>query len=111
MCLARNINIGAEALRSGAAYWQDMVDSVALEVQRSLDFFDSNFSQPAISSLTLAPMGFDSAELMVKLGEALGIALQPLEIAELLDGQIPPDRPAQCLLAIGAALRTEMVSS
>jgi MSHA biogenesis protein MshI len=111
MCLARNINIGAEALRAGAAYWQEMVDSVALEVQRSLDFFDSNFSQPAISSLTLAPMGFDSAELMVKLGEALGIALQPLEIAELLDCQILPDRPAQCLLAIGAALRTERVSS
>jgi MSHA biogenesis protein MshI len=111
LCLARNINIGAEALRSDAPYWQDMVDSVALEVQRSLDFFESNFSQPAIGSLTLAPMGFDSVDLMVKLGGTLGIAVHPLEIADLLDCQIPLDRPEQCLLAIGAALRTEMVGS
>jgi MSHA biogenesis protein MshI len=111
LCLARNINIGAEALRPGAPYWQDMVDSVALEIQRSLDFFESNFSQPAIGTLTLAPMGFDSADLIVHMGETLGIAVQPLEIAELLECQILPDRPEQCLLAIGAALRTEMVSS
>lgn len=111
LCLARNINLGAEALRPEAAYWQDMVDSVALEIQRSLDFFESNFSQPAIGSLTLAPMGFDSADLMVKLGETLGIAVQPLEIADLLDCQISLDRPEQCLLAIGAALRAEMVGS
>jgi MSHA biogenesis protein MshI len=111
LCLARKINVGAESLRPGAPYWQDMVDSVALEVQRSLDFFESNFSQPAIGSLALAPLGFDPADLMVNLEETLGMAVQPLEIAQLLDCQILPDRPEQCLLAIGAALRTEMVSS
>ncbi len=111
LCLARSINIGAEALRFDAPYWQDMVDSVALEVQRSFDFFESNFSQPSIGSLTLAPLGFDSAELMVNIGKALGIAVKPLELAELLDCQVLPDRPEQSLLAIGAALRMEMVGS
>lgn len=111
LCLARTINIGAEALRPGASYWQDMVDSVALEIQRSLDFFESNFRQPAISSLTLAPLDFSSTDLMVKLGETLGLSVQPLEITQLLDCQMLPDRLEQCLLAIGAALRSEMVSS
>lgn len=111
LCLARTINIGAEALRPGAPYWQDMVDSAALEIQRSLDFFDSNFSQPAINSLTLAPLGFPTADLMASLGDALGMPVQTLDIEQLLDCQIQPDRLEQCLLAIGAALRTETVSS
>ncbi|MCD4689421.1 MAG: pilus assembly protein PilM [Desulfuromonadaceae bacterium] len=111
LCLARTINVGAEALRPGAPYWQDMFDSVALEVQRSLDFFESNFSQPAINTLVLAPLGFPSTDLMASLGETLGLTVQPLEIAQLLDCQMLPDRPEQCLLAIGAALRTEMASS
>lgn len=111
LCLARTINIGVEALRPEAPYWQDMVDTVALEIQRSLDFFDSNFSQSAISALTLAPLGFSSADLMASLGEALGMAVQPLDVAQLLDCQMLPDQPEQCLLAIGAALRMETVNS
>ncbi len=111
LCLARTINIGAEALRPGASYWQDMVDSVALEIQRSLDFFDSNFSQPAINSLALAPLGFSSADLMASLGEALGMTVQALDIEQLLDCPMLPDRLEQCLLAIGAALRAEVVGS
>lgn len=111
LCLARSINIGAEALRPGGAYLQDMVDAVALEIQRSLDFFESNFAQPAIAALTVAPLDFDAGDLLTDLGAALGIAVRPLDIAELLDCQVLPDQPERCLLAIGAALRTETVSS
>lgn len=111
LCLARNINIGAEALRPDSAYLRDMVDTVALEIQRSLDFFESNFSQPAITSLALAPLDCDATALLTELQGALGLGIQPLTIAELLDCASVPEQPQRCLLAIGAALRNETVSS
>lgn len=111
LCLARNINIGTETLRPGSAYLNDMIDSVALEIQRSLDFFESNFAQPAISSLVLAPLGFDVADLKANLEAALGLTVRPLELADLLDCAGPFEQLQRCLLAIGAALRSEMVSS
>ncbi|MEZ4484278.1 MAG: hypothetical protein R2864_06655 [Syntrophotaleaceae bacterium] len=61
--------------------------------------------------MALAPLGFDLTNLKNRLAETLGMVVQPLEIADLLDCPILPDQPEQCLLAIGAALRTEMVSS
>jgi hypothetical protein len=39
------------------------------------------------------------------------MTVQALDIEQLLDCQMLPDQPEQCLLAIGAALRTEMVGS
>jgi len=111
LCLARNINIGAEALRPDSAYRRDMIDAVALEIQRSLDFFESNFAQPAITSLVLTPLEFDATDLLVDLQGALGLTIRPLEIAELFECANEPEQPQRCLLAIGAALRNDMVSS
>lgn len=118
--LARGINLGAAQLhrfagtgedrdpKDLAPELQDLLDSVVLEVQRSLDFYESNFSQSPIGSLVVAPTDPSIPELFPYLRSYLGPRVRRLDLGELLEGgDLPSDLQARCLTAIGGALRTE----
>lgn len=81
---------------------------VALEVQRSLDYYESHYDCRPVTELVLGP-GDDLDALSYSLGENLGISVSRLILEDLfvLDEEIPQNVQSDCLLAVGAALRGE----
>ncbi len=83
---------------------------VTLEIQRSLDYFESQLGKGYISRLLLFPGKRDSEETLQALGAGLAVNLQGLSLQSLFPGQAAGvDRldQAHCLMAVGAALRQE----
>jgi len=113
--LSRNIDVGLAMMMPGTGdeelhpQTQQVLDKVVLEVQRSLDYYESHFAQPPITSLVIAPMEQEIPGLLPYLAANLGMATSMLDINNVVDVAEPIDSSTQsrCLLAIGAALRHE----
>lgn len=87
---------------------QQALESVTLEVQRSLDYYESHFSQPHIGSLVIAPLPQHIPDLTNYFASQLGLQVRILDLNGLLDIPHPLDMTLQshCLTAIGASLRS-----
>ena len=96
------------ALEEGLAPDQQRsLDSIVLEVQRSLDYYESHFAKPAINSLVIAPLPYEIPGVIKYLASALGLQVRLLDLNTVLDTQMPmsEEKQASCFFAIGAALR------
>jgi MSHA biogenesis protein MshI len=82
---------------------------IVLEIQRSLDYYESHFSLPPVSGLVVAPMEENISGMMGYLGSNLGVPVRLLDLNAIMECNetLSDQRQAQCLLAIGAALREE----
>jgi MSHA biogenesis protein MshI len=82
-------------------------EHIGLDVQRSLQYYESHFDSPPITRLLVAPANEQTEKLAPLLAAATGLQVEPIQISALLssDGPFPViDQPEQ-LLALGAALR------
>lgn len=86
---------------------QRSLDAIVLEVQRSLDYYESHFAKHAINSLVIAPLPHEAPGLVKYLANALGLQVRLLDLNAVLDVQQPISdaQQADCFFAIGAALR------
>ena len=84
----------------------DAMSAVALELQRSLDYFESHYDQRPVREVVLAPSA-DGMALCAALGQELAVNVSLLDLNELLETPegLTPQEQSDCLLAIGAALR------
>lgn len=85
----------------------DALEHMALEVQRSLDFYESQVSGSPVSRVVVVPRGVpDAAGIASRLDEQLGLPVEALVLGELLDLPQPlsAELQAHCALAVGAAL-------
>jgi MSHA biogenesis protein MshI len=115
--LARSLDFGYETLFHSAAgsasHSADEVvpeyDRLVLEVQRSLDFYDRCFSQPAVARILISPTWREIPGLAEYLSSNTGIAASVFDVNDIIDMSQPltGNEQAACLLAIGAALRQE----
>lgn len=107
--LARRIDVGVGTLGAANGQRSALIESLALEVRRSLDYFESHYEQNAIPVLYTA--GPDPAD-QDKLGAELGIAVRHIDLAGVVDMDAPIDAELQrlCLPAVGAALRRDSVT-
>jgi len=113
--MSRNIDVGLKKMIAATGsedlhpQTEQSLDKIVLEVQRSLDYYESHFSQPPITSLVLAPMEQEIAGVLPHLSANLGIAVSMLDFNSVLDSDesITNASKIKCLLAIGAALRYE----
>jgi len=82
-------------------------DQIILEIQRSLDYYESHFSKIPIGSLVIAPLPIEIPDIEEKLSGLLGVLVRELDMNEIVQSQVPLDRErqAECFTAIGAALR------
>ncbi len=83
--------------------------TLALELQRSLDYYESHFDQSAIGDLVIAPGGPRAAALATALSAETGLRVSTLDLSECIDvadGVAVPENWLSCM-AIGAALRTD----
>jgi MSHA biogenesis protein MshI len=109
--LARTLDVGRERLREAVAdgHTEALFDSLALEMQRSLDYYDRHFQQAPIGNLVIAPLGEPLPGLVDSLRGNIGLNVRMLELAEVVDGaeKATPEQASACLLTLGAALRRE----
>ncbi len=86
---------------------QRLLDGIVLEVQRSLDYYESHFSQPPITSLVIAPQYQVLSDVCEYLAGMLGMPVRFLDLNDVLEVAEPLNATLQadCYLAIGLALR------
>jgi len=103
--LARSLDIGYRDLIESPA----LVERLALELQRSIDYYDRHFQQAPVSSIVLCPLPQPARPLAEQLEQQTGIPVQVLQLEDIVEfrNPLPEDQQADCLLAIGAALRSE----
>ncbi len=109
--MSRSLELGLDTMLSGsepAAYF----DRVVLEVQRSLDYYDSHFRQPPVAGLVLAPTSRPVLGLEEHLRANLNVTVSTMDLTQLMDMRSDFDliARARCLITIGAALRQEKVT-
>lgn len=92
---------------------QRTLDAIVLEVQRSLDYYESHFAKPAINSLILAPLPYEIPGVIKYLAGALGLQVRMLDLSAVLDTASPmsQEMQANCFFAIGSALKESIKES
>jgi len=97
---------GTQTINTEIEGW---LDAIVIEIQRSLDYYDSHFSQPPVAGVVLAPLGVAIQGITDYLGAQLGLPVRELDLNTVIDTTEPIDHAVQahCFSAIGAALRSE----
>ena len=80
---------------------------LSLELQRSLDYYESHFDETAITELYMAPAGPRANLLAAELSASTGLRIAMYNIHDLIDVSFSAEIPDGWLpcMAIGAALR------
>ena len=109
--LSRNLDIGLDALTQSENP-SDYFDRIVLEIQRSLDYYDSHFRQPPLAGLVLTPMSRPVPGLEEYLRANLSMNVSIMDLTQLMDfrNEFDPAARARCLITIAAALRREQVT-
>ena len=108
--LSRTLSVGFDVLHA-AAEPAGYYDHIVLEVQRSLDYFESHFRVAPIRHLVLGGAATGLPPLLVEHVRAnLNVQVSALDLTQLLDcnSPLPPTMQARCLTHVGAALRQEV---
>ena len=106
--LSRGLGLGLDNLRS-AIDATEYFDRIVLEVQRSLDYFESSFRQAPITNLVIAPLAQEVPGLVDYLSANLSLSVSLMNLSDVLEFDVPAPANVQtlCLGAIGAALRED----
>lgn len=108
--LTRRTEISAAQLAAADAESRErLFERLMLELQRTLDNFDRQFGFVTVSALVVSACPAVDG-LLPYLAENLYVPVRPLDLTAVIDcSAIPelqnPERQAQCLMSIGAALR------
>jgi MSHA biogenesis protein MshI len=110
----RRVEVSAAQLTEGNDERRaQVIERLVLELQRSLDNFDRQYSYIPVSKLMVA--AYPPVEnLAAALGENLYVPVHEMDLAQVMDFPAVPElralpHQAMSLLAIGAALRTDEV--
>ena len=103
--LTRNIEKGYNAIANSITG----MDDIALEVQRSIDYFERHFNQIPISNLVLMPMGLESSGFIDFLNKNLSLPCHEFDIKNEVNGldEIDQENIARFLLTVGSGLRQQ----
>lgn len=107
--LSRRLETGIDTLLEKG---HEAFEQIVLEVQRSLDYYDSHFGQPPVATLCVLP-GFAAHDsLVATLSDSLSIDVRGYAVEDIarVETKLPDQHPAALLLAMGGALRHEEIS-
>jgi MSHA biogenesis protein MshI len=116
--LARRMDIGTSRLLDSLGGLSEVdsttladsfiVEELTLELQRTIDYYESHFGRSRPVSVHLCPMTVQFPGLEQVLGDKLGMRIKSLPLEQIVEFAKPFDHfdVARCLPAIGAALRT-----
>ncbi len=112
--LSRQIKVNLSDLEqvSGSAEveWggNSLLDNLVLEIQRSMDFYESQFGEGPIKRVSVMPCAAGDIEGLLQFAQTnLEATVSQFELADMLDGleNVLPDTSANCLVTLGGALR------
>ncbi|MDA8391036.1 MAG: agglutinin biogenesis protein MshI [Gammaproteobacteria bacterium] len=101
--LSRALAIGASGLDKTVSR-----DNLLLELQRSLDFFESSFRQAPVTDVVVA--GVHPGDLVAYLQANLNQRIRALAYGEIVHGSDGIEVPDVCFMTLGAALRAEKMA-
>ncbi|HET6655453.1 MAG TPA: hypothetical protein VFL45_03130 [Gammaproteobacteria bacterium] len=108
--LARRIETGYAQLEAAdGAQFEALAGDIVLELQRSLDYYESHYMQAPIGHIAIAPTAVPLAALEAFVADNVSARVAACDLNALLDITAPCDPALQglCLPAVGAALRVE----
>jgi MSHA biogenesis protein MshI len=106
--LSRRIEINAVDLEEqGGLGLNELIDSLVLELQRSLDYHESYFASGSVSSISFVVPASRNESLLMFASESLSAEISPfvLTSGNADTPSLEGDQLVQCLPAIGAAMR------
>lgn len=114
MHMTRRLETGRRALAEASAdkfALQERMASISLEVQRSLDYYESHYDRRPVTEIILGP-GSELDALPAALTEHLGLTANRIELGDLfsMEDELSAGDQGTCLLAIGAALRSDQAT-
>jgi MSHA biogenesis protein MshI len=85
----------------------DRLDRLALEIQRSLDYYESFFGNPPVAGIVITPVAGPIQRLADALNHSLGVLTRVMDIGSLVPmaGRMDDGLQQHCIGLIGAALR------
>jgi len=88
------------------------IEAIALEIQRSIDYFDRHFANVGINNLILLPYPGNEENTVSFLNNNLTVSCSLVDLTMGLEWEreFNHQEKARCLLAIGTALRVESVT-
>ncbi|MDF1589853.1 MAG: hypothetical protein P1P93_12085 [Gammaproteobacteria bacterium] len=84
-----------------------IIDTLALEIQRTFDYYESHFRQAAIEQLVIINNGQAISDLAQLFQQRLGIPCDLISITDAISCDNPDTISPNCITAIGGALRME----
>lgn len=107
--LTRAVDFNYADLKEDVKHSTNFGNRLALEIQRSLDYYEQHFHKAAIQSIAIIPPPDDIDGLDGALQQALGLTTRSLTLNDVIVGDHEPSiaSEATCTLAVGCALRTE----
>lgn len=105
--LARRINTRVAADVMAQNDWEMVRDRLALEIQRSLDYFESQVGQSPVARIMIAPRERDTEAMMSALSDALAVPVGLVDFIHEMPAQegISLDIKGANMMVIGAAMR------
>lgn len=105
--LTRRINTQLDPDVMKAHDWEMLKDRLILEIQRSLDYYESQMGKSPINKIIIAPRQHDSVEMAASLNEMLNGAVSFIDLAEFIQGDVELTAEQQQIFlpVIGATLR------
>jgi MSHA biogenesis protein MshI len=108
--LSRSLDVGLAAFRDVGNSGE--LDNLLLEIQRSLDFYESQLGKGIIANLYYSPASEEMAPVATHLANLLGLDVQPLDLSRYLVGsEVDAADASRCVLALAASLTVDEVSS
>ena len=103
--LARGHGVSLDALRNETG----AIDRLGAEIQRTVDYYDSQLSSQPASRALLLPTELDREALLESLSETARVPIGALDVSQVLElpeGTAPPETvtQARCILAVAGAM-------
>jgi len=85
----------------------DQVENTVLDIQRSMDYFESQIGKPPCVRILILPLQVGETRLLMELRNNLSADVQSLDLADVVGSDEPlrVDLQQVCLIAIAASLR------
>lgn len=87
----------------------ERMDAVVLDLQRSMDYYESQIGKPPCSKVVVLPQHESDSAMMQTLAINIGVEISSVDINQLIDSlePIPSHLEQHCLLVISGALRLD----
>ncbi len=105
--LTRRINTQLDPDVMQSPDWEMLKDRLVLEIQRSLDYYESQMGKSPINKIILTRRQHDSEAMAASLNELLAANVSVLDLAAVLDSKevLTPEQQQIFMPVIGATLR------